>query len=114
MRDPPGEAIVVDEKDVGIDVEQPIRNRTIISIETEVHKRQFISSKDVSREPTKELVVAQIQLIQEPQFVNIAVDNASEVVGISMEDGNVGQVTNEAIEVQERTTKSSATEVDGG
>lgn len=31
-----------------------------------------------------------------------------------MKNSNIWQVTNEAIEVQERATKSSATEVDGG
>lgn len=57
LRDPPTEPIIINEQHICINVKQPIRNRPIVSIETEVHKRQFISSKHISREPTKEFVI---------------------------------------------------------
>ena len=64
--------------------------------------------------PADEFIVAEIELVEESKVVAEIRDSTSEVIRISMEESDVGQLINEAIESEIRTTKAEVIEAHSG
>lgn len=83
-------------------------------VEPDVDKGQVGGSEDVGREASGELVVTEVELVEITKLVDVTVDRAGEVVGVGVEDGDVGKVSDKAVEVEETAAEPSAVEVDTG
>lgn len=94
-----GEIIIVDEENISLDTEYPRRNWAIVGVETNVHEGQLKCTNNGNGEPSLESIIAQINLVEISQFVDIWTNDAAEVIGICMKDGNVRKKADEAIKV---------------
>lgn len=106
--------VVVDEQYVGVEVEQLRGDTSRVIVETQVNERQLRGAEDVARETTEELVVTKVDLVEVAQLGNVAVDDAAEVVGVGVEDGDVRQVSDESVEVEEAAAEPGPVEVNAG